>query len=105
MNRQQLADERSRIFHLRIAEKLRLHPELWAIPEQNIQRWEKTLGRVSPAIYEWSRILHTYSREQIFSILESPSEEAIRLRSSSPFTGILSESEREEILNTFKGKG
>ena len=44
----------------------------------------------------------TYSKEKILSLLESPSEEAARLRSSSPFTGILSQSEREEILKAFK---
>jgi len=63
------------------------------------------MGGVSPAIYEWSRILRTYSKEEILSLLENQSEEAARLRSSSPFTGILSQDEREEIMNTFKGKG
>ena len=104
MTRQQLADKRSQALHTKIAEKLRAFPELWIIPEQNLQRWEQTMEGLSPALYEWHQILHTYSKERIFSLLESPSEEATRLRSSSPFTGILSQSERKEILNAFKQK-
>ncbi len=104
MNRQQIADKRSRALHAQIAEKLRIHSELWAIPEENIHRWERTMGGLSLALYEWNQILHTYSKEKILSLLESPSEEAARLRSSSPFTGILSQSEREEILKAFKQK-
>jgi hypothetical protein len=102
MNRQQLADKRSQALHSKIAEKLRVHPELWTILEENIQRWEQKMGGLPPALYEWSCILHTYSKEEILTLLESSSEEAIRLRSSSPFTGILSQVEREDIMNAFK---
>ena len=103
MNRQQLVDERSRALHLKIAYKLRNHPEFWTIPEQNLRRWEEKMGGVPPAMYEWYRILRTASREEILSLLESPSEEAARLRSSSPFTGILSQDERAEIMKSFQG--
>ena len=102
MTKHQLADKRSQVLHTKIAEKLRAHPELWMIPEQNLQRWEQTMEGLSPALYEWHQILQTYSKGKILSLLESPSEEATRLRSSSPFTGILSQSEREEILKAFK---
>ncbi len=104
MNRQQLADERSRAFHLKIIEKLQQHPELWRVPEQNLQRWETQMDGLSPALYEWSRILHSCSKEEIVALLQSSSEEADRLRSSSPFTGILSQKERENILSTFTKK-
>lgn len=100
MNRHQLAEVRSRVLHTKIAEKLRLHPELWTIPEENLQRWTQTLG-VCPALIEWQQMLRTMTHETILDILESPSEEANRLRSSSPFTGILSPSERTEISNMF----
>jgi len=40
---------------------------------------------------EWKRILDTNTKEQILLFLESNSEESARLRSSSPFTGILSD--------------
>lgn len=102
MNRHQLADKRSHALHSKIAEKLRTHPELWTLVEQNIQRWAHNMKGLPPALYEWSRILHTFSKEEILSLLESPSEEAVRLRSSSPFTGILSPAERETIMNAFQ---
>jgi hypothetical protein len=102
MNRHQLADGRSRAFHVKIAAKLRANPQLWDIPKRNIQRWEKKMGGLPPAIYEWNCILQTYPKEAILTILESYSEEAKRLRSSSPFTGILNSSERKEIIESFK---
>ncbi len=89
-------------FRLKIAAKLRADPELWTIPKQNIQRWKKAMGGLSPALYEWSCILQTSSKEETLTILESDSEEAKRLRSSSPFTGILTRSERQEIIASFK---
>ena len=53
---------------------------------------------------EWDHILNTTAKEQILSILESSSEEAVRLRSSSPFTGILTENERLSIFEYFSIK-
>lgn len=101
MNRHQWADERSRVFHASIAAKLRAQPELWDIPQQNLQRWEREMHGLPPALSEWRRILQTSSREKVLSLLESPSEEAARLRSSTPFTGILTEAERQHILAIF----
>ena len=104
MNRHVLADERSRVFHTQIAKKLRVEPQLWSIPEHNLQRWKKRMGSLPLSLYEWDRIFHTYSKEDILEILESNSEEAQRLRSSSPFTGILTSEERDHILRTFERK-
>ena len=95
MNRHQLAEQRSRMLHIKIAAKLRDHPNLWRIPWQNLQRWEKEMQRLPPALAEWRQILQTTPREEILALLESDSEEAARLRSSTPFTGILTEVERQ----------
>ena len=57
--------------------------------------------RLSPAFIEWEYILNMQTKEQILSILESDSEESARLRSSSPFTGILKEKERKKIFEFF----
>ena len=102
MNRQQRSDERSRIRHKKIAAKLREHPELWETPVKNIQRWEQQMGKLSPALDEWRHILQTYSSNKILALLESDTEKAKRLRSSSPFTGILTESERQNIFQNFQ---
>lgn len=97
MNRHQLAEERSRMLHRKIAAKLRDHPNLWRIPWHNLQRWETQMRRLPPALVEWRQILQTMPHEEILALLESDSEEAARLRSSTPFTGILTEAERQRV--------
>ena len=50
---------------------------------------------------EWEKILGNYSKQRILNILEDDSEDSIRLRSSSPFTGILSERDTMAIFELF----
>ena len=104
MNMQQGSDERSITLHREIAKKLRTNSELWEIPKRNIDRWIIKRGRLPPATREWKRILDTNTKEQILLILESNSEESARLRSSSPFTGILSDKERKRIFDSYNMK-
>lgn len=104
MSMQRRSDERSIALHKEVAEKLRSNPALWDIPKKNIERWAKTTGGLTPAFVEWERILRQNTREQILSLLESDSEESIRLRSSSPFTGILSDNERRIIFEAYSSK-
>ena len=102
MNMQKRSDERSKALHKEIAKKLRNNPGLWDIPIKNIIKWKKNRKSIVPSIAEWEYILTKHSKEQILSLLESDSEESIRLRSSSPFTGILTEIERMKIFNIYK---
>jgi hypothetical protein len=102
MNRQRRADERSKALHKEIAIKLRNQPDLWYIPKNNLMRWEKMRGRLVPALSEWEQILNTKTREHILSILEGDSEESNRLRSSSPFVGILNQNERRKIFESYR---
>ena len=104
MNMQSRSDERSRMLHKEISKKLKSNPSLWDIPKNNLMKWKKGSGKLAPALIEWDHILNTTTKEQILSILESSSEEAVRLRSSSPFTGILSENERMRIFEYFSIK-
>ncbi|CAN2042699.1 conserved hypothetical protein [Candidatus Magnetomoraceae bacterium gMMP-15] len=101
MNMQKRSDERSKAFHKEIAKKLRNKPELWAVPKSNINRWKKRSKNIMPSIIEWEYILDKHSKEEILAILESNSEESTRLRSSSPFTGILTDIERKKIFNLY----
>jgi hypothetical protein len=39
---------------------------------------------------------------QLLQLLRSPEEEAVRLRQSSPFAGILSPAERQSILSRYE---
>ena len=104
MSMQRRSDERSKALHREIAKKLRRNPKLWDIPINNLSNWKRKRGKLTPAFMEWEYILHTKSREQILAILEGDSEECIRLRSSSPFTGILDENERKKIFKLYRTK-
>jgi len=104
MNMQRRSDERSIALHQEVAEKLRRNPVLWDIPRKNLERWKQLQDGLSRALEEWERILQQKNQEQILALLESDSEEAIRLRSSSPFTGILHEDERKKIFESFSMK-
>lgn len=104
MNMQKRADLRSIALHQEIVKKLRSNPALWAIPQKKLVRWKKNRSWLAPALTEWERILNTYPKDQILSLLESDSEEAVRLRSSSPFTGILAEDERKKIFESYRIK-
>lgn len=102
MNMQRRSEIRSRALHQEIAKKLRLDADLWDVPIKNLENWIKMKPALHPALMEWKDILSHNTMEEILSILESNSEEAIRLRSSSPFSGILSEVERKLIFDSFK---
>ncbi|OGC02266.1 hypothetical protein A2V82_16605 [candidate division KSB1 bacterium RBG_16_48_16] len=104
MNLQKRSEIRSIALHREIVKKLKNNPKLWDIPQKNIEKWKKQRGRLVPAFIEWENILENNKKEQILFILESDSEEAVRLRSSSPFTGILTESERKRIFESFSIK-
>lgn len=104
MSMQRRSDERSIALHKEIADKLRSNPALWDIPRKNLERWKQLQDGFSRPLEEWERILHQENREQILALLESDSEEAIRLRSSSPFTGILNDNDRKMIFESFNTK-
>jgi hypothetical protein len=66
--------------------------------KSNLARWRTQFGGSLPAAYEeWVELLDR-DIEDILAVLEGTSQEAIRRRISSPFTGILSPTERWEIL-------
>jgi len=104
MNMQRRSDERSIALHQEVAEKLRRNPALWDIPRKNLERWKQLQDGLSRALEEWDDIFRQKNKEQILALLGSDSEEAIRLRSSSPFTGILNEDERKKIFESFSMK-
>jgi hypothetical protein len=102
MNWQIRADKRSRVLHKEVAKKLRNNPELWDIPKKNLARWKHKEGGLPTALMEWEHILNTNTKEHILAILENDSEESNRLRSSSPFVGILSQKERNKIFEFYR---
>jgi hypothetical protein len=92
-------DRQVAAMHRVIAERLRsgdLSPLEHA--RSNLERWERQFGGALPAAYvEWVAILRS-DLDHVLRILEGGDEEAIRIRSSSPFAGVLTPRERWEIL-------
>ena len=84
--------------HEAIAAKLRDKPSLLSVAESNLERWAAREGGLQPAQEEWLCLLESSSIEQSVELLVDPGERAMRLRQSSPFGGILSERERQEIM-------
>ena len=101
MNSYTKSDLRSLALHKKIIEKLQKFPELWNIVDSNIHLLKKRNTSLSLAYKEWEEILSTNVKIEIYNLLSATTENAQRLRSSSPFSGILSEEERLEVFSTF----
>ncbi len=84
------------MLHRAVAEKLRQDAKgVLQIARSNLNRWLKTNN--SSALKEWQKILDTHAPEEIIKIISQDTDEGQRLRSSSPFAGVLTEAERERI--------
>lgn len=92
-------DERSLALHTLVARKVLENPALLDTARENLRRWQATPGSPLPALAEWDQIL-SGSVDQIARFLTERSENATRLRQSSPFAGILTETERLAIYES-----
>ena len=97
-----LHDARSLALHTKIAYKISQDPYLLDKARENLARWRARYehDRMPLAIEEWEQIL-TLDWKQVAAFLIAVTEDAIRLRSSSPFTGILTQEERQRIFEAF----
>ena len=100
MNLQTRSDLRSLALHREVAKKLRENKSLWSIPQHNIDRWKKS-GAFNRDLAIWEEILENQEKEKILEFLEEESHEATRMRSSSPFVGILETSTIKKIFEKF----
>lgn len=83
------------MLHRIVAEKLRKSPTIvLQIARNNLERW---LKNNEIALFEWQHILDTKTPEEIINLISQDTDEGQRLRSSSPFAGVLTEAEREKI--------
>lgn len=74
--------------------------EVLQIARNNLERWlkrESFAGSERFALLEWQEILENSTAKEIVKIITQDTDEGQRLRSSSPFARVLSESEREKI--------
>ena len=95
-------DEFALAYHRAVAERLRAEPE--AVLEharQNLRRWAEgdVFGPGEQAsLEEWRELLDEEGVDVLVELMTDASDEGQRLRSSSPFVGVLSPEERLEIL-------
>lgn len=98
------SDRFSLSLHKRIAEKLRIDPRLvLSVANKNLEKWLSkdsfALGPERRALLEWKGILESLSPREIESIITAETDEGQRLRSSSPFAGILDSREQRLTWN------
>ena len=98
-----LQDAKSLALHTVIAYKISQDPSLLEKARENLadMRSRHEPNDMPLYIEEWEQIL-TLRREHIAALLIAVTEDAIRLRSSSPFTGILTQEERLKIIDPFQ---
>jgi hypothetical protein len=97
-----ILDARSLAMHCLIARKISGAPDLLVKARQNLERWTKKSGSPTPTyLLEWKEILDR-PWPQIAELITSMSEDATRLRSSSPFAGVLTEEERDRVYAAFR---
>ncbi len=91
-------DLRSLEYHKLIAKKLIKEPKNWNIVYSNL----KNQCNNTSAYKEWETLINSKTKRAIIDILCEQSENSQRLRSSSPFLGILTDDERLRVFNSFK---
>jgi len=89
-------EARSLAMHLAIADKVRRNPRLLDAARENIRRWRRQ-GVDASAFAEWEAIFDRGLAETL-RVMTDPSEEAARLRHSTPFTGVLTPEERRRFF-------
>jgi hypothetical protein len=105
VNYHQIIDRRSLEMHRLVAGKLRENPSLLVNVKERLRknmRSNKYSRAVTDALAEWLDILENRPADEILQLLIDPGEEATRLRQSSPFAGVLSDSERKSVLARFR---
>lgn len=89
------------ILHRAAAEKLRADETgVLKIARRNLKRWLSSGrfdGGAKRALLEWNEIIDHSTADEIVRLITQDNDEGQRLRSSSPFAGVLTESEREKI--------
>jgi hypothetical protein len=87
--------------HRAVAEKMITNEaEVLRIARQNLDRWlngDNFIDHGRRALLEWRDLLDGSTTEEIRQIISADTDEGQRLRSSSPFAGVLTNEERQAI--------
>jgi hypothetical protein len=98
----QWIDQRSLALHEAVAAKLEAQPQLLDIARRNLERWSRS--NPGAAVREWRTILDSTPLPEVLALLRSGSENAARLRQSSPFAGLLTTEERQAIIAAYESR-
>ena len=99
----ELIEERSRAMDRLIAAKIRANPSLMNVARTQLEHKLAIHqgGGCRQSALEWQQILNGWPLEHILEFIQEDSERANRLRQSTPFIGILTSEEREEIYRRY----
>jgi len=93
-------------YHKRVAAKMAADPEhVIEKARSNLHRWLLAYDRGTPEAWcfeEWEELLNTLSVPELIAVITEDSDEGQRLRSSTPFVGLLSQEEKEEITRRYE---
>lgn len=97
-------DQRSLAFGEAIAARIVGHPEFIEQARATLARWMRNCAPNTRAtLEEWNAALEGPG-EEIIGILTGTDERSTRLRQSNPFTCVLTEQERNQIIQQFHDK-
>ncbi len=91
------SDSVSYSLHQLVSVRLRSNPNLMQKAKSNLRNWLHENPTVQSWL-EWKTILETESFENVLKIMTAENEEGQRLRSSSPFVGIVTARERKAVI-------
>lgn len=83
--------------HRAIARKIRREPNLYKRARRTLARWEKVKRACPPPLREWKEILRDNDPKDVLRLLTRAGDNETRLRSTSPFRGILTQREVEKV--------
>lgn len=83
--------------HRAVALRLRSNPNLLQKAKINLRNWLSKNPNVQSWL-EWKTILENENLENILKIITAETDEGQRLRSSSPFVGLVTAEERRAII-------
>ena len=102
MRSHQWIEQRNLALHEAVAAKLEAHPQLLDVARRNLERWLNQ--DPATAFREWRRMLDSTPLADVVALLRSSSDEATRLRQSSPFAGLLTTEERCAIMGASESR-
>ncbi|HUR46197.1 MAG TPA: hypothetical protein VMZ27_10010 [Candidatus Saccharimonadales bacterium] len=93
-------DELGLRYHQAMAEKILRNPSLLEVARENLRRWAKseTEVAISEGRRKWLLLLEENDLHSIIMLMTDPTEAGHQLRQSTPFAGLLSEAEAQDIL-------